>query len=163
MVVWLEEIVCVVEGVRAATGMYTISDAWAFNEYDVFFTDRRIVMAVVHGQRDWQAAPTNDLEALATAAGKMLKYDDVKRERREQFKGKTPEEILHMHPDSFEIPYGNIKSVKLSSGLLTKTLEIKALLAQEEKKFKLSIPKKYFEDVKSIVDKYLPRKSPVAT
>jgi hypothetical protein len=66
---------------------------------DVFFTDRRIVMAVVHGQRDWQAAPTNDLEALAMAAKKILKYDDVKRDRREQFIVKTPEEILHMHPD----------------------------------------------------------------
>jgi len=69
----MEEVVCVVEGVRATTGMYTISDAWAFDEYDLFFTDRRIVMAVVHGQRDWQAAPTNDLEALATVAGKLLK------------------------------------------------------------------------------------------
>jgi len=66
-----------------------------------------------------------------------------------------------MHPDSFEIPYENIKSVKLSNGLLTKTLEIKALLAGEEKKFKLSIPKKYFEDVKNIVNKYLPESDPL--
>jgi hypothetical protein len=158
VVVLLEEVVCVVEGVRAATGMYTVSDAWAFNEYDVFFTDRRVIFAVVHGQRDWQAAPTNDREALATAAGKIFKYDDVKRERREQFKGKTPEEILHMHPDSFEIPYENIKSVKLSSGLFAKTLEIKALLAGVEKKFKFSIPKSHFEDIKNIVNKYLPCK-----
>ena len=154
----LEEVVCVVEGVRAATGMYTVNDAWAFNEYDVFFTDRRIIFAVVHGQRDWQAAPTNELEALATAAGKILKYDDVKRKRREQFKGKTPEEILHMHPDSFEIRYENIKSTKLDSGLFAKTLEIKALLAGEEKKFKFSIPKRHFENVKNIVNKYLPSK-----
>jgi hypothetical protein len=32
VVVWMEEVACVVEGVRAATGMYTVSDAWAFNE-----------------------------------------------------------------------------------------------------------------------------------
>jgi hypothetical protein len=37
--------------------------------------------------------------ALAMAAKKILKYDDVKRDRREQFIVKTPEEILHMHPD----------------------------------------------------------------
>jgi hypothetical protein len=154
----MEEVVCVVEGVRAATGIYTVNDAWAFNEYDVFFTDRRVIFAVVYGQRDWQAAPTNDLEALATAAEKILKHDDVKRERTEQFKGKTPEEILHMHPDSFEIPYENIKSVKLSGGLFAKTLEIKALLAGVEKKFKFSIPKRHFEHVKNIVNKYLPCK-----
>ena len=97
-------------------------------------------------------------EALATAAEKILKYDDVKRERRLQFKGKTPEEILHMHPDSFEIPYENMKSVKLSGGLFAKTLEIKALLAGVEKKFKFSIPKSHFEHVKNIVNKYLPCK-----
>jgi hypothetical protein len=38
------------------------------------------------------------------------------------------------------------------------TLEIKASVAGEEKKFKLSIPKKNFENVKSIVNKYLPAK-----
>ena len=154
----MEEVVCVVEGVRAATGMYTASDTWAFNEYDVFFTDRRIILAVVHGQRDWQASPTDELEAISAAAEKILRYDDVKRERREQFRGKTPEEFLHLHPDSFEIPYHNIESVKLSSGLFSKTLEIKALLGGKEKKFKLSIPKKRFEDVKSVVNKYLPEK-----
>jgi hypothetical protein len=151
----MEEVVCVVEGVRAA-GWHIVNDAWAFNEYDVFFTDRRVIFAVVHGQQDWQAAPTNDREALATAAEKILKHDDVKRERTEQFKGKTPEEILHMHPDSFEIPYENIKSVKISGGLFAKTLEIKALLAGVEKKFKFSIPKRHFEHVKNIVNKYLP-------
>jgi hypothetical protein len=157
VVVLKEEVVCVVEGVRAA-GWHTVNDAWAFNEYDVFFTDRRVIFAVVHGQRDWQAAPSNGREALATAAEKILKYDDVKRERREQFKGKTPEEILHIHPDSFVIPYENIKSVKLSGGLFAKTLEIKALLAEVEKKFKFSIPKRHFEHVKNIVNKYLPCK-----
>jgi len=60
VVVLLEEVVCVVEGVRVATGIYAVSDAWAFNEYDVFFTDKRIVMAVVHGQRDWRATPTTN-------------------------------------------------------------------------------------------------------
>ena len=41
----LEEIVCVVEDVRAATGMYTMKDTWAFNDYDLLFTDNSTISA----------------------------------------------------------------------------------------------------------------------
>jgi hypothetical protein len=91
----------------------------------------------VHGQRDWQAAPTSELEALATTAGKIIKYDDVKRERREQFNGKTPEEILHTHPDSFEIPYENIKSVKLSGGPFRQNIRNKSLAGRSRKEVQI--------------------------
>lgn len=150
----MEEIVCIVEDVRATTGMYTSNDTWAFSEYDLFFTDKRIILVVVHGQRDWQTAPTNDLDAIATVSKTLLSYGNVKRQRRESFRGKTPGEILRLHPDSFEIPYENIKSIRLYSGLLRKTLEIEAVLEGFEKKFKFSIPKARVEDIERIINQY---------
>lgn len=180
----MEEVVCVVEDVRAA-GWHTVNDTWAFNEYDVFFTDRRIIFAVVRCPADsWeaQASPKKSevLDKVAKAGGVVdlmtgagvragveqlnIMYGSVKRwmeikdERRKQFEGKTPEEILHLHPNSFDIPYENIKSVKLDKwSIFGTTLEIKASLAGEEKKFKLSIPKERFEDVREVVDKYILR------
>ncbi|MEM3628626.1 MAG: hypothetical protein QXE06_04570 [Candidatus Bathyarchaeia archaeon] len=175
----MEEVVCVVEGVRAATGVYKPEDTWAFNEYDLFFTDKRLIFAVVHGPADWrtedwvgrlfpeqQKIPESDVEKLAVATkyvksylklpGDIIaKYKDIKKVRREQFKGKDPSEILGLHPDSFEIPYENVKFVKLSKSIFARTLEISALCWGYEKKFRFSIPKERFEDVKKVVDKYL--------
>ncbi|RLI18528.1 hypothetical protein DRO54_10000 [Candidatus Bathyarchaeota archaeon] len=170
----MEEIVCVVEDVRAA-GVYTRSDTWAFNEYDVFFTNRRVIFAVVRCPADSseaQAFPKRSevldklakvdarVEQLNKMYGSVKRWMEIKEERRKQFKGKTPEEILHLHPESFDIPYENIKSVKLRKwSIFGTTLEIKALLKGEEKKFKLAIPKQHFKDVqKNVVNKYLPGK-----
>jgi hypothetical protein len=86
-VVYVEEVVCVVEGVRAA-GMYTASDTWAFNEYDVFFTDRRVIFAVVRcpaDSREAQAFPRRSevLDKLAKVNVRVehlnIMYGSVKR------------------------------------------------------------------------------------
>lgn len=221
----MEEVVCVVEGVRAATGTYKPEDTWAFNEYDLFFTDKRLIFAVVRHPQDLQFDPPNvanivedflvkagvdtkrlrealskvDIESFVDATDYTLSSAGVNKEqlkealktyglqleqalivyyafkraigflninevRRKQFRGKTPDEILGLHPDSFEIPYENVKSVKLSrlsvagtlsQGRLAGTLEILTSWMGLEKKFKFSIPKKRFEDVKKVVDKYL--------
>ena len=133
-----------------------MDDKWAFNEYDMFFTNKRIVMAVIHGQRDWRAAPRDDLEAVITATKKILSYDEVKKARREQFRGKTPDEILGLHPDSFEIPYENIKSTKVKRSILFGTvLEIKVLMEGREKKLRFRIPKDRSSDVERVIDRYL--------
>jgi len=154
----LEEIVCVVEDVRAATGMYTAKDTWAFNEYDLFFTNKRIIMAVVQSHMDWKGASTNELDTIATAAKKLLSYKDVKGARRSQFKRKTPDEILELHPESFDIPYENIKSIKFQktifSGLV---LEIKVLLEGREKKLRFRVPKDRFSDIERVIDQYSQR------
>jgi hypothetical protein len=91
--------------------------------------------------------------------GSVKRWMEIKDERRKQFEGKTPEQILNLHPNSFDIPYENIKSVKFAKwSIFGTTIEIKASLAGEEKKFKLSIPKRHFENVKNIMNKYLPCK-----
>jgi len=80
---------------------------------------------------------------------------DIQKERREQFKGKTPEEILRLHPSSFEINYKNIKSVKIKKWSLFGTvLEIRYSSEIGEKKIKFSIPRKRFEDVRKVINRY---------
>jgi len=51
----LEEIVCIVKDARPA-GMFTQKDAWAFNQYDLFFTNKRIIAAVTRTPRDSKTA-----------------------------------------------------------------------------------------------------------
>jgi hypothetical protein len=183
VVVWMEKIVCVVEDAIPAG---VLREAWQFNQYDLFFTERRIIFAVVRCPADsWEAQANpkrsevldkvakvgevvdaitgagvrDGVEQLNIMYGSVERWMEIKGERRKHFEGKTPEEILHLHPNSFGIPYENIKSVKLDKwSVFGTTLEIKASLAGEEKKFKLSIPKRHFEDVKNIVNKYLPKK-----
>jgi hypothetical protein len=51
----MERVVCVVEDAVPA-GVHTVTDTWAFNHYVLFFTDRRVIFAVVRCSADsWGA------------------------------------------------------------------------------------------------------------
>lgn len=152
----MEEVICVVEDVQAATGMYTATDTWAINIYDMFFTNKRIIMAVIYPPSNIRTAYTGSSEALAAAIN-LLNIGKIKKLSREQFKGRTLDEILSLHRESFEIPYESVKSVKLSKSIITKKgiLEITAPWRGQEKKLRFSIPKNRLEDVKEVINKYL--------
>lgn len=157
----MEEIVCVIEdesrGFKGPSavplaGPIIVPKKGGYAQYDLFFTNRRIIAAVIFSHR----TDVSDLMFGPTAGVQMaLKWRKVRKERREQFKGKNADEILHLHPDSFEIPYENIESIKLSKGLLSANMEIKAVWKGEIRRIKLPIPKKKFDEVKKIVNRYL--------
>jgi len=121
-------------------------------QYDLFFTDRRIIAAVVFSTSDlskvYVSGPLRGFEV-------MMKYKKLREKRRQEFKNKTPDEILHMHPENFEIPYDRIRSIKVNKGLFGANIEIEAIHEGSIKKIKLPIPKKRFDDVKLVVNQYL--------
>jgi putative transposon-encoded protein len=117
--------------------------------YDVYFTDKRIIAAVVFS--------TSDLSKLMGIAGfqSVFKFKKIRKQRREELQGKTPDEILRMHPESFEVPYEKIQSVKVKKGLFGAKLEIEALWKDEVGKFGVPIPKKRVGEIKDILNLYL--------
>lgn len=157
----MEEIICVIEddsrGFRGPSavplvGPVRVPKKGEYAQYDLFFTNRRIIAAVIFSHRT--DVPDLMLEPIA-GVQMVLKWRKVREERREQFKGKTADEILHLHPDSFEIPYESIQSVKLRKGFFRANMEISAVWKGETRKIKLRVPKKKFDEVKRIVNQYL--------
>ena len=119
--------------------------------YDLFFTDKRIIAAVVFS--------TSDLSILMGIGGlQSIKWKKKRDERRAEFKGKTPEEILKLHPESCEVPYGSIESIKVKKGMFGAKMEIEAVWKGKTEKFDLPIPKKRSEEVERILALYLPSK-----
>ena len=120
--------------------------------YDVYLTDKRIIAAVVFSTSD-----TSKILALG-ATQAMFKWKKIREERRQELKGKTPDEILRLHPESFEVPYEKIQSIKLKKGLFGAKLEIEALWKGEIEKFDVPVPKSKIDEVKRFLDFYLPGK-----
>ncbi|MCK4475248.1 MAG: PH domain-containing protein [Methanophagales archaeon] len=117
--------------------------------YDIFFTDRRIIAAVIFSTAELSKW---DVAAAFQAMHKWLK---LKNERRAQFKGKMPEEILHLHPESFELPYDRIQSVKVKKKLVGAKLEVEI---EGEEKIDLPIPKSKLREIELVLRQYLPGK-----
>ena len=123
-------------------------------KYDLFFTDKRIIAAVIFSTSDLSRISVDVVSGFEIA----MKWKKLREERRKAFKNKTPEEILRMHPESFEIPYKCIKSVKIKKGLLGASMEIEVFYEGEVKKVKLPIPKAKAEEVKSFLKSRLGEK-----
>lgn len=120
------------------------------SQYDLFFTDSRIIAAVV--------VSTYDLPPL------IMSYEDIKPirkwkkirdEMRQKFKNSTPDEILHMHPESFEIHYDKIKEIKLKKGTLKAKLNIKAILDEKIEEKIFPIPKSRFKELETFIHDYV--------
>ena len=121
--------------------------------YDVYLTDKRIIAAVVFSTSD---ATSQILEIALWQAG--LEFKKIRERRRQELKGKTPDEILHAHPESFEVPYEKIQSIKLKKGLFGANLEIEAPWEGKVGKFNVPVPKSKIDEVKRFLDVYLPGK-----
>jgi hypothetical protein len=117
--------------------------------YDVYLTDKRIIAAVVFS--------TSDLSKIYEIAAWQgaRNFKKIREQRRQELKGKTPDEILHAHPESFEVPYEKIQSIKLKKGLLSANLEIEAPWEGEVRKFNVPVPKSKIDEVKKFLDLYL--------
>ncbi|HEC92348.1 MAG TPA: hypothetical protein ENI51_05050 [Candidatus Atribacteria bacterium] len=121
-------------------------------QYDLFFTNRRIIVATVFSQSDIS-------EVTAIAAFQTIANWKKSREKaRQRFKGKTPDEILNLHDDNYEIPYDNIKSVKLKKGLANAKLIVEVIWRGNQESVILKIPKKRIQDIETLLHMYLPGK-----
>ena len=118
-------------------------------QYDLFFTDRRIVAATVFSQSD-----ISDIGPVAVYQS-GFKWKKIRQENRESFKGKTPDEILKLHNDSYEIPYGQIKSVKIKKGLRSAKLKMEVFWQGALETVDLKIPKKQIDEVKNILQTHV--------
>lgn len=88
-------------------------------EYDLFITDLRLICGVV-----WCGETDMPQGTIGYETPALQEYIRKKRERRSQFEGKSPEEILAMHPLSLSIEYGEIDSVEAHLGFFNARIEI---------------------------------------
>ena len=120
--------------------------------YDIFFTERRIVAAVIFSQSDLsQWGPAAGFQSGAAAFG----WKKMKNKKRAQFKGRSPTEILRMHHQSFDVPYNQIQSVHIKKKLIGAMLVVNA---HSRPKITLPIPKSKMEKIRSVLEKHLPGK-----
>jgi predicted RNA-binding Zn-ribbon protein involved in translation (DUF1610 family) len=120
--------------------------------YDVYFTDQRIVAAVIFSQSDMSKwGPAAGLQMGAAA----FKWKKMKNEKRAQFKGRSPSQILHMHHQSFDVPYNEIRSVQVKKKLIGAMLIVHA---HSRPKIEIPIAKTKMERITSVLNKYIPGK-----
>ena len=120
-------------------------------QYDIFFTNRRIIAATVYS--------TSDLSDLTPLAGmQMISWKKTRQERRDRFKGKTLDEILNLHKDSFELPFDKIKSIKIERGLSKGKIVVNVFWQGGLQTVKLKIPKKRTKELDQLIKTYLPGK-----
>ncbi|MCD6466172.1 hypothetical protein J7L27_07410 [Candidatus Bathyarchaeota archaeon] len=125
---------------------------WLPEVCDLYFTDKRVIVASVLSRK---AALGYGILIGGLRLG-LLGWYLAKREReryRRIFEGKTPEEILSLEPDNFEIPYEDVSSISLHKHFLRRaTIEFKTLRGNT---YKFSFPSKQFEDAERIVSRVL--------
>lgn len=116
--------------------------------YDLFFTDRRLVAAVVFS--------TSDLLPLANlAVPQVLTYGRARKRRREAFRGKSPEEILALHAASLAIPYGEVPRAHVKRGWAGARLEVELGASAGGRRFRFSLPRKRAGEVRQHLSLYL--------
>ncbi len=116
----LESIVGVLKGLKGRT---------ADMIYDLFFTERRVIAAIVLHPSDF-ADQYGKLDPTTLVVGGYFKQREIKvrslqlmDERRSAFEGKTADEIAASHKNNAEIEYENVTSVRIKKGILGTSLE----------------------------------------
>lgn len=124
--------------------------------YDLFFTNKRLIGAIVLSRK--AAIGYN----LLSAAYGILGYYSAKRDietYRKIFEGKTPEEILLLNSDNFEIHYKDISSVSLHKRFLARihgaVIKFEVFRKGVPEKLKFSFTSKQFSDAKRFVHQIL--------
>lgn len=100
--------------------------------YDLFFTERRVIAAVVLHPSDF-ADQYGKLDLTTLVVGGYFKQREIKvksvqlmEQRRSAFEGKSADEVLASHKNNVEIGYENIKSVRIKKGIMGTSLEFVA-------------------------------------
>ena len=119
--------------------------------YDIYFTDKRIIAAVVYSTSD-----TSKLMPVSSV--QMMRWKKRRAEKRATYQGKSPSEILEMHKDSFEVPYANVQSIKMKKGMFGAKLEVEAVWEGNVSKFEVPIPKERLDEAKRTIEVYMPGK-----
>jgi len=132
--------------------------------YDLFFTNRRIIAAVlvrpsdfnnIYRKLDLGKAWIGGTPRMVAAKERSLA---LIKSRRSDFANKSAEEILALHRLSFEIKYEDIDHVILKKGLLKKALDF-TLKNPLGKKISFSIEESQITDAEELVKKVLPEKA----
>ena len=151
----LEDVVGVLKGVRGRT-VDTV--------YDLFFTEKRIVAAIlihpsdfndIYGKFDLATLVFGGLHKERAVKMRSL---DLTESRRSAFANMTVDEILALHRSNFEIDYENIVYVTVKKGLLKKSLEI-AMKNPPGKKINFSLKKGQVTEAEELVQKVLTGKA----
>ncbi|MHA1906118.1 MAG: hypothetical protein ACW98Y_02400 [Candidatus Thorarchaeota archaeon] len=122
-------------------------------EYDLYITDLRFICAVVWDEETDVPEETS----LPYDVTVHQSYAPTKAEKRASHQGKTPDEIKELHPKSLSIPFDEVDWVKIKKGFFGAYVEISSS-SIDEKPFKIPIPKKKYNEAKSILDDHLGNK-----
>lgn len=151
----LENIVGVLKGLRGR---------WSDLIYDLFFTERRVIAAVVLDPSDF-AEEYRKSDLTTFLIGDYIKQREIKirtlhliEERRSAFEGKTADELLASNKTNLEMNYGNIASVRIKKGLLRTSLEF-TVRSPPGKKIDLSLEGSQKSEAERLVKKALPTKA----
>lgn len=132
--------------------------------YDLFFTEKRMVAAILIHPSDFNDI-YGKIDLTTLVFGNFLKQRAVKmrsleliESRRSAFEKKTVDEILALHRSNFEIEYGNVISVTVRKGFLTKSLEF-TVQNPSGKKVSFSVEESQIAEAEQLVRKVLPGKA----
>lgn len=144
-----EEIIAVVEdesrGAPSTTSVSIVRVGSDKAQYDLYFTDKRIIAATVFSQSD-----ISEIGPVAVYES-AFKWKKTRQQNRENFKGRATDEILNMHKDSFELPYSSIRSVRVKKGLAGAKLIVEVEWQGKIENVNLKIPKKRVDEVREIL------------
>jgi hypothetical protein len=151
----LDRVVGVLKGVRGRT-FDTV--------YDLFFTDKRIIAAILVHPSDFEDIYAKVDLAKVLLGGSPKEWAVKKRSldliesRRSAFTNKTGDEILALHWSNLEIDCGNISCVTVENRLFKKSLKF-AVKNPPGKEFGFSLEKSQIVEAEELVKKILPGKA----
>jgi hypothetical protein len=150
----LENTIGVVQGLRGRTADII---------YDLFFSEKRMVAAVVLYFSDLTDI-YGKISPMTFLFGNLSEHSEVKMrslrlmdERRLAFKDKTLDEILAMHKANMEMDYDNIVSATIKKGLVQTSLRV-VVQGPPEKKIDFWLEESQEAQVDALLKKVLPNK-----
>jgi hypothetical protein len=147
----LDEIVGTLEGVERGT-----SDIL----YDLFFTEERVVAAIVRYFSDVDegkfSLTTMLFGSLPQRSQNKARTSILIQERRQSFNNKSLDEILKLHKANFEIRYEDVVSVAIRKGILQNSLQF--MLQGRIKKISFGLKASQVAKAAELIGRVLPNK-----
>jgi hypothetical protein len=149
--IFKDEIVDVVRDVRGRT--YD-------TQYDLFFTQTRIIAAIVLHPSDLAKAYADPRRPEELLIGGALRRQGIKgfmekmeEERRRKFRNSAPDMILKTHRANVEISYKDVVSAKVTKGISGVKLEFNTSTKDGfPVKFEFRLPSEQFMNVKRLLN-----------
>ena len=134
--------------------------------YDLLFTTSRFIAAIVLYPSDLNETYTRRVPFEEMIVGGAMRRKEVQAlsrkiqsERREEFKNKTPNEILSAHRANFEILYDKVLSARIRKGIFGVSLEFDVDAANRVRgKCKFQLQEAQVENVRRLLNLILPGK-----